>query len=79
MDEVPKFVSIDLFTIGHAALLRAELDRDCADFSHLIGRRIEIDGIAVQCESVVEYEGPPHRKGAQITLMIKRGGAANEP
>jgi hypothetical protein len=78
MEDVPRFVSLDLFTVGEAALLRAELDRDCSDFSHLIGRPIEIDGVRVECDSIVEYEGPPHLKGALITLMIKRRTAAND-
>ena len=78
MDDIPKFVSIDLFAIGQAALLRAELDRDCVDFSHLIGRPIEIDGVTVKCESIMDYEGPPHLKGAPITLVIKRRVAAND-
>jgi len=77
MDDIPKFVSIDLFAIGQAAFLRAEVDRDCVDFSHLTGRPVEIDGVAVKCESIIDHEGPPHVKGAPITLVIKRRVAAN--
>lgn len=75
MDDIPKFISLDLFMIGDAAFLRAQLDRDCADFSHLVDQPIEIDGVKVRCESIVEYQGPPHLKGAPITLMIRRRAA----
>jgi uncharacterized metal-binding protein len=53
------------------------LDRDTRDFSHLLQRRIVIDGCPYVCIAVNCFEHPPPwRKGEHVGIVVKVRQAA---
>lgn len=53
------------------------LDRDTADFAHLLQRRVMIDARPYVCISVNHFRHtPPWRKGERIGLVVKARQAA---
>jgi hypothetical protein len=72
----PSFTALDRFRSKKAGLLvTVELDRDTEDFSHLVGKKILIDGKMEMCFSVERLpHAPPCKKGESVSLLIRKGG-----
>ena len=48
------------------------LDRDTSDFTHLIDRRVTIDGQIYLCVGVNHFKHPPPwRKGEHVGIVVK--------
>ena len=76
----PIFKSIEYMSFGKVDVVRTTLDRDCADFTHLVGKFVELDGLNFRCRSVIEHPPrPPYRKGDSICLIIDMPDAKDEP
>jgi hypothetical protein len=64
--------------VGWEAAVR--LDRDTQDFSHLLHRRVMIDGRPYVCVAVNHFgHAPPWRKGEHIGLVVETRHAAINP
>jgi hypothetical protein len=71
----PSFTALDRFRSKKVGLLvTVELDRDTDDFSHLVGKKIVVDGKMEMCFSVERLpHAPPCKKGESISLLIRKG------
>jgi hypothetical protein len=74
----PSFTSLDRSKVrGIGSLVMVELDRTTSDFSHLIGKKIVIDGRMETCFSVEGLHHPaPFKRGEQVSLVIRRDPGA---
>jgi hypothetical protein len=71
----PSFTALDRFRSKTGLLVTVELDRDTDDFSHLVGKKIIVDGKMVTCFSVERLpHAPPCKKGESVSLLIRKGG-----
>jgi hypothetical protein len=70
----PTFTALDRFRSKKTGLLvTVELDRDTDDFSHLVGKKIVVDGKMETCFSVERLpHAPPCRKGESVGLLIRK-------
>jgi hypothetical protein len=66
------FSSLDRHAVqGRGDVLIVSLDRDTADFSHLLGHDVQIDGKVVRVVGVERFaHSPPWRAGEHIGLLI---------
>jgi hypothetical protein len=73
MDEEIAFTAGDWYEVegrGWAAV--TTLDRTTADFAHLIGKSVVIDGRKYICLAVERFlHNPPWRKGEPISLLVE--------
>lgn len=67
---MPAFVAREWRTSGGGDSVATVLDRDCADFGHLVGRLVLVDGVEFRCTGVKTPATPPYKKGEAITLEI---------
>ena len=70
----PSFTSLDRINVrGVGLLVSVALDQDTDDFSHLVGKKIVIDGRLETCFSVDRFNHlPPWKAGERIGLCIRR-------
>jgi hypothetical protein len=70
----PAFTSLERTNVrGVGLLVSVPLDQDTDDFSHLVGKKIVIDGRLETCFSVDRFNHlPPWRAGERIGLCIRR-------
>jgi len=48
------------------------LDRETTDFSHILGERINIDGVVYRGKFVERFlHAPPWRKGEKISIVVE--------
>ena len=74
----PSFTSLDRSKVrGVGSLVMVELDRPTSDFSHLIGKKIVIDGRMETCFAVEGLHHPaPFKRGEQVSLVIRKDPGA---
>jgi len=77
----PSFTSLDRTNVrGVGLLVSVALDQDTDDFSHLVGKKIVIDGRLETCFSVERFNHlPPWKAGERIGLCIRRVRAPRRP
>ena len=77
----PAFTSLDRINVrGVGLLVSVALDQDTDDFSHLVGKKIVIDGRLETCFSVDRFNHlPPWKAGERIGLCIRRVKAPRRP
>jgi hypothetical protein len=71
------FTALDRFTVRDiGTLVSVELDRDTTGFTHLIGKKIIIDGRIEHCFSIERLtHGGPWKRGERIHLLIRKAKA----
>ena len=71
--EHPNFVASEWTKIkGRGRLAIVVLDRDTADFSHLVNQEVEIDGKSYRCIGVERFAHmPPWRQGESVGLLVQ--------
>lgn len=78
---IPSFVSLSWYHIdGRGDACSTKLDRETRDFSHLIQKEIEVDGVRYKCLGVERFlHGEPWIKGEHIGLLVEKlPGKPNE-
>ena len=70
----PSFTELDRITVREiGTMVLVDLDRDTQDFSHLLGRKIVIDGRMEYCFSVERLaHGAPWKRGERVHLLIRK-------
>jgi hypothetical protein len=71
------FKELDRVTVRDiGTIVSVELDRDTRDFSHLLGKKIVINGRIEYCFSVerLNHRGP-WKRGERVHLMIRKAKA----
>jgi hypothetical protein len=63
---------------GHGTFHTVKLDRNCQDFTHLIGKEIQIDGVIYKCHGVERHPTRLHWKDELIGLLVKPQSAMKE-
>jgi hypothetical protein len=70
----PSFTELDRITVREiGTMVVVDLDRDTKDFSHLLGRKIVIDGRMEYCFSLERLaHGAPWKRGERVHLLIRK-------
>jgi hypothetical protein len=68
------FTELDRITVRDiGTMVSVELDQDTHDFSHLLGKKIVINGRMEYCHSVERLaHGAPWKRGERIHLLIRK-------
>ena len=73
MSDEPVLVTVAverLTLMGRGPVIVVVLDRDCADFTWLMGKIAEVDGVRYLVSSVESFCLNRHHKGERIGLLV---------
>jgi hypothetical protein len=71
---LPRFTELDRTVVRDlGTMVKIELDQDTHDFSHLVGKKVVIDGKLEYCFSIERLAHPaPWKRGEQVHLLIRK-------
>ena len=73
---LPRFTGLDRIVMRDiGTMVKIELDQDTHDFSHVVGKKLVIDGKLEYCFSIERLaHAAPWKRGEQVHLLIRKSG-----